>query len=168
MKYLVGSVKNNSVHAYVAVSIGLLAPMVMVADGWDDHTRAKRRTGLDFAKNYLESCEKDAIIFTNGDNDTFPLWYAQEVEGIRTDIRVVNLSLLNTDWYIDQCKRMAYDSKPVPFSMKEPDYRQGTRDAVYVNKQSKNRIDVRDAIKDIIKSGRERTPYGDFRVLGVY
>ncbi len=164
MKFGLGGTK-GPLKAYFAVAIGLVAPFLMAFEGWDDHDRSLRKTGVDFAKNYLESCEPNAIIFTNGDNDTFPLWYAQEVEGIRTDIRVVNLSLLNTDWYVDQCKRKAYDSDPVPFSMEEPDYRQGTRDAVYVNKQSKDTLDVREAIKHIIQSDRQRTPYGDFRVL---
>jgi hypothetical protein len=114
----------------LATLLCLAVPFVMVSEGWDDHSRAKRRTGIDFAKNYLDSLEPNALIFTNGDNDTFPLWYAQEVEGYRTDVRIVNLSLLNTDWYIDQMKRQAYDSAPVPLSMKEQKYRQGTRDIV--------------------------------------
>jgi len=168
MKYLLGPVKDGKVAAFSAVAIGLVAPFLMVNDGWDDHTRAKRRTGLDFAKNYLNSCEENAIIFTNGDNDTFPLWYAQEVEEFRTDIRVVNLSLLNTDWYIDQCKRKAYTSDPVPFSLEEPMYRQGTRDAVYVNKREPSKkkvVDVRDAIKKVAIEGKSPTPYGQYRVL---
>ena len=99
-------------------------------EGWDDHNRSKRYTARDFAKAYLDSCEPDAILFTMGDNDTFPLWYVQEVEGYRTDVRIVNL-LLNTDWYIDQMKRDAYDEK-VPFTMPHNLYRQGTRDqAIY-------------------------------------
>ena len=86
----------------------LTVPLLMGFEGWDDHSRAHRRTALDFAKNYLESLAPNAILFTNGDNDTFPLWYAQEVEGVRTDVRVCNLSLLNTDWYVDQMRRKAY------------------------------------------------------------
>jgi tetratricopeptide (TPR) repeat protein len=119
--------------AGIAFLVSLVAPVLMAAQGWDDHDRSDRRTGIDMAKNYLNSLQPNAIIFTNGDNDTFPLWYAQEVEGVRTDVRVVNLSLLNTDWYIDQMKRRQYESAPVPFSIPEYKYRQGTRDLIVLN-----------------------------------
>lgn len=119
--------------AGIAFLVSVAAPVLMAAQGWDDHDRSDRRTGIDMAKNYLNSLQPNAIIFTNGDNDTFPLWYAQEVEGVRTDVRVVNLSLLNTDWYIDQMKRRQYESAPVPFSIPEFKYRQGTRDIVVLN-----------------------------------
>lgn len=134
LMHLLGkSLKNSPALALIAVLIALPVPLLMGMEGWDDHNRSHRRTGLDFAVNYLESCEPNAIIFTNGDNDTFPLWYAQEVEGVRTDVRVCNLSLLNTDWYIDQMKRKAYESEPLPISIEEEKYRQGTRDVVYMD-----------------------------------
>ena len=115
--------------AVVTTALCLVAvPGIMASEGWDDHNRSDRYTARDFAKAYLDSCEPDAILFTMGDNDTFPLWYVQEVEGYRTDVRIVNLSLLNTDWYIDQMKRDAYEGKGVPFTMPHKLYRQGTRD----------------------------------------
>jgi alkylated DNA nucleotide flippase Atl1 len=122
--------RNDAMQGILATAVGMAVPIVMVADGWDDHDRSIRKPARDLASNYLESCAPNGILFTNGDNDTFPLWYAQEVEGIRTDVRVVNLSLLNTDWYVDQMRRKAYDSDPVPFNMPHELYRQGTRDVV--------------------------------------
>ena len=137
----IGSAINGDVpKAAVAFALCLPAPLIMASEGWGDHSRAKRRTGVDFAKNYLDSLAPNAIIFTNGDNDTFPLWYVQEVEGYRTDVRVVNLSLLNTDWYIDQMKMKVYNADPVPFQMKESKYRQGTRDIVILD-HGKNKRD---------------------------
>ena len=138
---LIGAgISNNAVKAVLAGALTCYVPYVMANDGWDDHNRANRYTSRDFAKNYLETCDKNGIIFTNGDNDTFPLWYLQEVEEFRTDVRVVNLSLLNTDWYIDQMKRKAYDSDPVPFSLTEPQYRQGgSRDVVLFFDQAKGK-----------------------------
>ncbi|MFY7972601.1 MAG: protein O-mannosyl-transferase family [Flavobacteriales bacterium] len=121
----------------LATAICLPAPFIMASQNWDDHNRADRKTGIAMAINYLESLAPNSIIFTNGDNDTFPLWYAQEVEGVRLDVRVVNLSLLNTDWYIDQMKRRAYDSAPVPFSIPEQKYRQGTRDVMFLDPYDK-------------------------------
>jgi hypothetical protein len=125
---------------FIALAVTLVCffavPYVMAKAEWKFHDRSDRYTVLDFASNYLNTCAPNAILFTNGDNDTFPLWYAQEVEGIRTDVRVVNLSLLNTDWYIDQITRKAYDSDPAPISMTWDQYKQGTRDVVYFLKDS--------------------------------
>ncbi|RYG51842.1 MAG: DUF2723 domain-containing protein, partial [Chitinophagaceae bacterium] len=120
--------KNNMARATAATAVCLSVPIIMAAEGWDDHDRSNRYHSVDSAINLLESCAPNAILFTNGDNDTFPLWYAQEVEGVRTDVRVAVLSYLNTDWYIDQMKRQAYKSMPLPISMENKTYRQGTND----------------------------------------
>ncbi len=138
--------------AAVAVAVGVTVitfvavPVLMATENWDDHDRSDRYTARDFAYNYLNSCAPNAIIFTNGDNDTFPLWYAQEVEGVRTDVRVINLSYLNTDWYIDQMKRKAYLSEPVPFSMEREQYGVGKRDGVSIEERTKKRMELKDII----------------------
>jgi hypothetical protein len=140
-----------------AGAIFLLVPVIMGAQGWDDHDRSGRYTALETAKNYLNSCAPDAILFTNGDNDTFPLWYAQEVEGIRTDVRVCNLSLLNTDWYIDQMKRQAYNSAPVPFSLTKELYRNGSHDITFLVEKENitDYVEVKDLFNIILKDDKK-------------
>ncbi|MCU4176794.1 protein O-mannosyl-transferase family [Carboxylicivirga sp. N1Y90] len=147
----------GSVSAVAATSLCLvLVPGIMASENWDDHDRSERYVARDLAHNYLNSCADDAIIFTNGDNDTFPLWYAQEVEGIRTDVRVCNLSYLQTDWYIDQMKRKSYDSDPMPFSLEHDQYVTGTRDVVYLFDRIKGSIDMKEAI-DFVASDNPKT-----------
>lgn len=141
-------ISNEKLRAVVSTALCFVVPAIMAKEGWDDHDRSNRYTARDLAKAYLDSCEPNAILFTNGDNDTFPLWYVQEVEGYRTDVRVCNLSLLNTDWYINQMKRKAYDSDPVPFSLTEDKYIQGTRDYVpFYDMKIKGNIPVKQLIE---------------------
>jgi hypothetical protein len=111
----------------------MAVPLLMAFENWDDHDRSNRQTARSTAMAYLDSCAEDqgALLFTIGDNDTFPLWYMQEIEGYRTDVRVVNSSLLATDWYIDQMKRKAYESEPIPSQLTHNQYRFGTRDVLY-------------------------------------
>ncbi len=117
----------------IAVSaVCLIVPIQMASENWDDHDRSNRYTARDIAYNYLNSTEKNAILVTHGDNDTFPLWYIQEVEGVRTDVRVVNTSLLGTDWYIDQMQYKTYESDPLPFSIPKHEYIYGTNDVVHI------------------------------------
>jgi len=128
------NVLKKEIHgAIIAILITIPVPILMGVAGWDDHDRSDRYIARDLAGNYLNSCEDGSIIFTNGDNDTFPLWYLQEVENVKTSVRVCNLSLLNTDWYTEQMTRQAYDSKPLPIKFTEEQYRQnGLRDYMYV------------------------------------
>ena len=134
----------------------LAAPVLMASQNWDDHDRSGKYTALAMAKAYLSSCDKNAILFTIGDNDTFPLWYAQEVEGYRTDVRIVNTSLFMTDWYIDQMKSKAYESEPLPISFTHDQYVQGTRDYMFFDPRTDKRLDIKDFL-DFIKSDDPRT-----------
>ena len=120
--------------AILATVLGLFVPIQMVSQTWDDHDRSGRYVTSEFGQNYLNTVpeEGNPIIFTNGDNDTFPLWYNQEVEGNRTDVRVCNLSYLQTDWYIDQMKRDSYDSPAVPIEWSRLEYVQGHNEAVAI------------------------------------
>ena len=131
----------TAISAIVAV-ITLLVPIQMASQTWDDHDRSNRYTCRDFGQNYLMSLQEkgNPIIFTNGDNDTFPLWYNQEVEGVDTDARVCNLSYLQTDWYIDQMKRPAYDSPSVPITWPRLDFCSGTNEYVTVEPGAKQQI----------------------------
>lgn len=123
----------RSISAIVVTFCCLGVPALMAQQNWDDHDRSHRYTARDFGQNYLSSCKPNAIIFTMGDNDTFPLWYNQEVEGFRTDVRVCNLSYLQTDWYINQMKRGAYKSAPLPISWKNTDYLTGKNEFAQVD-----------------------------------
>jgi hypothetical protein len=133
--------------AAATTAVALFIPGIMAAENWDDHDRSNRYVARDFAYNYLNSCEKNGVIFTNGDNDTFPLWYIQEVENVRTDVRVICLPYLITDWYIDQMKSQYYDSKPVPFSLTKKQYVQGTRDQVPVFERVTDAVELKQVIE---------------------
>ena len=128
--------------AVIASLIGILVPIQMAGQTWDDHDRSGRYTCRDFGQNYLSSLDEkgNPVIFTNGDNDTFPLWYNQETEGFRTDARVCNLSYLQTDWYIDQMKRPAYDSPSLPISWTRLQYVAGTREGIQVHPEALQQV----------------------------
>ncbi len=135
--------KLSPVVATVAATIlCLLVPIQMASQTWDDHDRSGRYMARDFAHNYLQSCDPNAVIFTHGDNDTFPLWYVQSVEGVRTDVRVCNTSYLQTGWYIKQMKRQAYESEPLPISWEEKDFVDGKRDLIYLVNKTDQPIDL--------------------------
>lgn len=142
----------------VTVMCLLAVPTVMAYQNWDDHDRSGRFTARASAKSYLDSCQEDvgAILFTIGDNDTFPLWYAQEIEGHRTDVRVVCTSLFETDWYIDQMKRKAYESEAIPSQIAHDKYRWGSRDVLYYQGITENRWALQDFI-DWVDSDKPQT-----------
>jgi hypothetical protein len=127
---------NPKISAVIATLICLLAaPVLMANQEWDDHDRSTKLTPHDMAYDYLNSCAPNAILFTYGDNDTYPLWYIQEVENVRPDVRIVNLSLLGTDWYIRGMKNKMNESEPLPISMSNDKFKPGVRDVIYLNDQ---------------------------------
>ncbi len=133
LNFLGKSFKKETTGAFASIALTLVVPLILAVQGWDDHDRSDKTSARDLAYNYLESCTKNSILFTNGDNDTFPLWYMQEVEEVRTDVRVCNLSLMQTDWYTEQMMMKAYDSEPLPIKFKEDQIMMyaGNTDQVY-------------------------------------
>lgn len=159
--------KNLGPKKPIAIAVTLLSilavPSLMAFENWDDHDRSNRYTTRLNAQSYLESCDLNAIMFTIGDNDTFPLWYMQEVEGIRTDIKLVNTSLFQTDWYIDQMKRASYKSAPIPSQLTHDEYKYGTLDVAYyfaeLFPQLKDSVLDLDSYMKWIRSDSKRTFY---------
>lgn len=143
------ALKNLSTAGIAATVVSAVVPVILIQQNWDDHDRNHRYHQVDFAKNLLNSCAPNAILFTGGDNDTFPLWYVQEVEGFRTDVRVCNLSLLGTDWYIEQMKRKTYDSQPLPISIPKDNLLEGVNDQLlfYENPNVKSGINLQEYMK---------------------
>tara|TARA_R110002050_G_scaffold151201_7_gene278181 strand:- start:754 stop:4140 length:3387 start_codon:yes stop_codon:yes gene_type:complete len=142
----------------ITVACLILVPGILAANNWDDHDRSGKYTARAMAKKYLDSCDENAILFTIGDNDTFALWYAQEIEGYRTDVRVVNTSLFQTDWYIDQMKRKAYESDPVPSQLTHDLYKYGTNDYIVIEEVIADTLEVKQFL-DFIASDNPKTKY---------
>ncbi|MGC1205188.1 MAG: DUF2723 domain-containing protein [Flavobacteriaceae bacterium] len=142
----------------VTVMCLILVPGILAANNWDDHDRSDKYTARAMARMYLDSCAENAILFTIGDNDTFALWYAQEIEGYRTDVRVINTSLFQTDWYIDQMKRKAYESDPVPSQLTHDLYKYGTNDYIIIEPVIQDTLYVKQFL-DFIASDNPKTKY---------
>jgi hypothetical protein len=147
--------KNLGTAGLAATLLTLPIAGLMASENWDDHNRKGRYFSVDAARNFLASCAPNAILFTGGDNDTFPLWYVQEVENFRTDVRVIVLSYFDTDWYVDQMTRPVNESKALPFSLAPERYQKGTNDVIYVmEKEGLDAISAREYLK-LINSGSE-------------
>ena len=146
VKSLLKGRESAAVAAGVTVAC-LLVPALMAAENWDDHDRSNRYTAVEMAKNYLNSVGPNGFLITHGDNDTFPLWYAQEVENVRHDVRLLNTSLLGTDWYIDQMKYAINESAPLPLTIPQTQYLYGTNDYVFVNDTRNQVIPIADVMR---------------------
>lgn len=157
--------KGLSLGAAMVVSF-LAVPALLLSENWDDHNRSGRYTARDIGANYLQSCDTNAILFTYGDNDSFPVWYAQDVEGVRTDVRVANLSYISAGWYIDMLRKKAYESDPLPFSLGSEKYRPGVREQLPVIDRMQRPYDIGELVKFAGLDEREAridvTGRGDF------
>jgi hypothetical protein len=160
-------VKSKLVGPIVIGACLLAAPILMASQNWDDHSRANKYTAIAMAKNYLESCDKNAILYTIGDNDTFPLWYAQEIEGVRTDIKIVNTQLFMTDWYIDQMKFKTYKSDGLPISFKHSEYVGDKLDYVAHIPKTDARWDIKAWI-DFIKNPKSTVEMSNGQTIHFY
>ncbi len=130
-------------------------PVLVLAVNFNDHDRSDNFIARDFAENYLNSCEPDAILFTYGDNDTFPLWYIQDVEGVREDVRICNTTLMNLDWYLDQLKQTIYHASSVPFSMKKENYEANNRNSCFIKNEIEGNIELSNLMKFILSDDRD-------------
>jgi len=146
--------------AAAAALVGVLVPLQMVSQTWDDHDRSGRTAARDFGRNYLSSVAPNGVIFCNGDNDTFPLWYLQEVEGYRTDVRAVNLSYLSTDWYISQMQRASYESAPIPMQANKNTYAYDERQFCYFVQPDETPTEALKSLAFIYSDESKNNPYG--------
>jgi tetratricopeptide (TPR) repeat protein len=158
---------NENTKAIVISGVCLVAvPILMASQEWDDHDRSERYATRDFAKDYLESCDKDAILITFGDNDTFPLWYAQEVEGVRTDVRVLNYTLSGMGWYVEGLYNKLYNSDKLPFTLNKSFYGLG-QDLNFIQ-DGTDTMELTDALKHVIKSTPQTPPFDQITELKDY
>ena len=156
------SEKRHSAAAVATSALCLCVPLLMAVQNWDDHDRSNRRTAVEMARNYLNSTGEQGLLITHGDNDTFPLWYAQEVEEIRQDVRICNTSLLGTDWYIGQMKYACNTSKPLNLAVGQEQYLYGTNDFVYIYDRE-GRVMPIDEVMAIFRNPRAKIPLSDGR-----
>jgi hypothetical protein len=159
MELLQKIIKNKMAVAVVAFVLCLSVPTVMAASGWEGHNRSNKTAALDWGKNYLKNLPENAVIVTRGDNDTFPLWYVQEVEGYRTDVRVCNYMLSSGYWYVHQMGRKQYESERLPLSLTPEQYDNGVNEPIFINEIFEGPIELKDAI-EFIKSDNPRTKVG--------
>ena len=159
MELLQKIMKNKMAVAVVAFVLCLSVPTVMAASGWEGHNRSNKTAALDWGKNYLKNLPENAVIFTRGDNDTFPLWYVQEVEGYRTDVRVCNYMLSSGYWYVHQMGRKQYESEKLPLSLTPEQYDNGVNEPIFIHDIFEGPVELKDAI-EFIKSDNPRTKIG--------
>ena len=159
---------SKGISVALALLICLPVPAIMAQQGWDDHNRSNKYATRDFAKNYLVDLLPNSVLISNGDNDTFPLWYVQEVEGFRTDVRVMNYMLSASDWYAAQMMRKVYKSDPIPLTLKKSDYYKGTNEVIYYNDVGiKEAVDLTEFMR-LYAQGKFNAKYSDGKIRGTF